>query len=47
MNGMEIVMTMQTSNPKGSGFLQSTAGQMLITVVVVIAVILVAWRYVF
>ena len=40
-------MTMQTSGPKHAGFLQSTAGQMTVTIVVVIAIILIAWRYVF
>jgi hypothetical protein len=43
----EAVMTMHTSDPKQSGFLHSTAGQMTITVVVMIAIILIAWRYVF
>ena len=38
---------MQTSNPKQSGFLQSTAGQMAVTVVVMIVIVLLAWRYVF
>jgi len=40
-------MTMQTSNPKRSDFLHSVAGQMTITVVAIIAIILIAWRYVF
>ncbi len=40
-------MTMQTSNPKQSGFLHSTAGQMTTTIVVMIVIILLAWRYVF
>jgi hypothetical protein len=43
----EVAMTMQTSNPKQSGFLHSVAGQMTVTVVVMIAIILIAWRYVF
>jgi hypothetical protein len=38
---------MQTSGPKQSGFLHSVAGQMTVTVIVLIAIILVAWRYVF
>jgi hypothetical protein len=40
-------MTMQTSDPKHVGFLHSTAGQMTIAVVVMIVVVLLAWRYVF
>jgi hypothetical protein len=40
-------MTMQTSDPKKSGVLHSVAGQMTITIVVMIAIILIAWRYVF
>ena len=40
-------MTMQTSNPKQSGFLHSTAGQMTATIVVMIVIVLLAWRYVF
>ena len=40
-------MTMQTSGPKHSGFLHSTTAQMTLTVVVMIVVVLLAWRYVF
>ena len=40
-------MTMQTNNPKQSGFLHSVTGQMTVTVVVMIAIVLLAWRYVF
>jgi hypothetical protein len=40
-------MTMQTSNPKHGGFLHSAAGQMTATIVIMIVVILLAWRYVF
>jgi hypothetical protein len=40
-------MTMQTSDSKQSGFLHSTAGQMAVTVVVMIAIILIAWRFIF
>jgi hypothetical protein len=43
----EVVMTMQTSDPKKSGFLHSVAGQMTVMIVVMIAIILIAWRYVF
>jgi len=40
-------MTMQTSNPKQSGFLHSVTGQMTVTVVALIVIVLLAWRYVF
>ena len=40
-------MTMQTSGPKQNGFLQSATGQITVTVVVLIVIILLAWRYVF
>jgi hypothetical protein len=40
-------MTMHTSDPKHSGFLHSVAGQMTVTVLVVIVIVLLAWRYVF
>jgi hypothetical protein len=40
-------MTMQTSDPKHSGFLHSVVGQMTVTVVVTIVLVLLAWRYVF
>jgi hypothetical protein len=40
-------MTMQTGDPKHSGFLHSVAGQMTITVIIVAVVIFLAWRYVF
>jgi hypothetical protein len=40
-------MTMQTSGPKQSGFLHSVTGQIAITVVVMIVIVLLAWRYVF
>jgi hypothetical protein len=43
----EAVMTMQTNNPKQSGFLHSVTGQMTVTVVVLIVIVLLAWRYVF
>jgi hypothetical protein len=42
----EMVMTMQTSGPKNTGFFQRTAVQITVTVVVMIVVILLAWRYV-
>jgi hypothetical protein len=38
---------MQTSGPKQSGFIHSVAGQMTVTIVVLIAITLIAWRYVF
>src|SRR5665811_1740964 len=41
----EVVMTMQTSGPKQSGFLHSVTGQIAITVVVMIVIVLLAWRY--
>ena len=40
-------MTMQTNNPKQNGFLYSAAGQMTVTIVVMIVIVLIAWRYVF
>lgn len=40
-------MTMQTSGPKQTGFLQNTAGQMAVTAVVLVAIILLAWHYLF
>ena len=40
-------MTMQTTDPKHRGFLSSPTGQIIITLVVLIAIILLAWRYVF
>ena len=40
-------MTMHTSDPEQSGFLHSTAGQMTVTVIVMIVIVLLAWRYVF
>ena len=40
-------MTMQTSDPKHSGFLHSVAGQIMASVIVFAIVILLAWRYVF
>ena len=40
-------MTMHTSDSEQSGFLHSTAGQMTVTVIVLIVVLLLAWRYVF
>jgi hypothetical protein len=43
----EVAMTMQTSDPKHGGFLHSAAGQITVTIVVMIVVILLAWRYVF
>lgn len=43
----EAVMTMQTSDPKHSGFLHSVTGQMTVTIVIMIVIILLAWRYVF
>ena len=46
-SAQEAVMTMQTSDPKQSGFLHSAAGQMTVTVIVMIVIILLAWRYVF
>ena len=47
ISAKEAVMTMQTSGPKQSGFLHSVTGQMTVTIVVMIAIILIAWRYVF
>src|ERR1039457_6556280 len=41
----EVVMTMQPSDPNPSGFLHSVAGQM--TVMFVVMIVLIAWRYVF
>jgi hypothetical protein len=43
----EVVMTMQTIGPKLSGFLHRNTVQMTATVVVMIAIVLLAWRYVF
>jgi hypothetical protein len=43
----EVVMTMQPSDPKQSGFLHSVAGQMTVMFVVMIVIVLIAWRYVF
>lgn len=40
-------MTMDTSDPKHSGFLHSLTGQMTVTVVVLIVIVFLAWRYVF
>jgi hypothetical protein len=40
-------MTMQTNDPKHSGFLHSNTGQIIATIVVMIVIILLAWRYVF
>jgi len=40
-------MTMHTSDPKHSGFLHSFTGQMTVTVVVLIVIVFLAWRYVF
>ena len=40
-------MTMQSNNPKSSGFLQTVAGQTIIGVIVIAIVLLLAWRYVF
>jgi hypothetical protein len=40
-------MSVQNTNPKGSGFLHSAGGQVLIFAVVAAIVILFAWRYVF
>lgn len=40
-------MATQTSDQKQSGFLHSNTAQMMATVVVMIAIILLAWRYVF
>lgn len=40
-------MTMQSSDPKHSGFLHSAAGQITIMGIVIVVVLLVAWRYVF
>jgi hypothetical protein len=47
LSAKEVAMTMQTSNPKQSGFFHSVAGQMTVTIAVMIAIILIAWRYVF
>jgi hypothetical protein len=40
-------MTMQTSDPKHSGFLNSATGQIMVSVIVIAVVVLLAWRYVF
>jgi hypothetical protein len=40
-------MTMQTNNPQPGGFLHSVTGQMTVTIVVLVAIVLIAWRYVF
>jgi|GEM_PF-4956009 len=40
-------MTMQSHDQRQGGFLHSTSGQMIITIVVLVAVILLAFRYVF
>ena len=40
-------MTMQPSDPKQSGFLHSVTGQMTVMFVVMIVIVLIAWRYVF
>jgi hypothetical protein len=40
-------MTMQTSNPKHSGFLYSVAGQTTVMGIVLAVIVLLAWRYVF
>jgi hypothetical protein len=44
---MENVMTMPNSNAKGGGFFNSPTGQMTITLIVIVIVVLLAWRYVF
>ncbi len=43
----EAVMTMHTTDPKHSAFYRSSTGQMVISVVVLVAIILLAARYVF
>jgi predicted negative regulator of RcsB-dependent stress response len=40
-------MTMHSSDQRQGGFVHSTSGQMIITIVVLVAAILFAWRYVF
>jgi hypothetical protein len=40
-------MTMPNSNSEVGGFFHSPAGQMTITLIVVVIVVLLAWRYVF
>jgi hypothetical protein len=40
-------MTMQTSDPKHSGFLYSVSGQVTASVIVIAVVVLLAWSYVF
>jgi hypothetical protein len=40
-------MTMQSSDNKGSGFYGSVAGQLTLTGIVLVVILLVAWRYVF
>ena len=40
-------MTMQTSDPKHSGFLHSVAGQVMASVIVIAVIILLAWDYLF
>ena len=40
-------MTMQSHDQRQGGFLGSMPGQMIITIAVLVAVVLLAWRYVF
>ena len=40
-------MTMQSRDQRQGGFVHSTPGQMIITIAVMVAVVLLAWRYVF
>ena len=47
VSGEEASMTMQTSDPKHSGFLHSVAGQITASVIVIAIIILLAWGYVF
>jgi hypothetical protein len=47
LSAQEATMTMQTSDPKQNGFLHSTVGQMTVTIIVLIVIVLLAWRYVF
>ena len=40
-------MSVQNTNPKGSGLLHSATGQTLVMVIVAAILVVAAWRYVF
>lgn len=40
-------MTMQTSDPKSGSFFSSVAGQITVMGIVLVVILLFAWRYVF